>query len=105
MDRVHSHLPIGICMDSIHSNLPNRQFVYVGVCGYQKRKGQINMLPIIIGLVIAGYTGYLIYRQVKNAKAGNFCGSCGGCPSARTCGEFKESKDMKDMNIYSSGLK
>lgn len=65
----------------------------------EKQKGEIYMLPIIIGLVIAGYVGYLIYRQVKNVKAGNFCGSCSGCPSAINCGEFKESKDNEGRQI------
>lgn len=47
------------------------------------------MAAIVIGLAIASYTGYLIYRQVKNARNGQFCGSCSGCPSAKTCGVIK----------------
>ncbi|MDD2190426.1 MAG: FeoB-associated Cys-rich membrane protein [Eubacteriales bacterium] len=43
------------------------------------------MAKIVIGVIIAVYVGYLIYRQVKNIKARNFCGSCCGCPSAKSC--------------------
>lgn len=50
------------------------------------------MPAIIIGLLIAGYSGYLIYRQIRNAKEGNFCGTCSGCPSAKACGQFKKDK-------------
>ena len=51
------------------------------------------MEAVLIGLVIAGYSIYLVYRQIKNAKAGNYCGSCTGCASAKTCGQLKESKE------------
>ena len=50
----------------------------------------INMAGIIIGLIIAAYTGYLVYRQVKNVKAGNYCGHCSGCPTARSCAQYKD---------------
>ena len=53
------------------------------------------MPGIIIGLVIAGYTGYLIYRQINNVKKGNFCGNCSGCPSSKSCGEFKDIETLK----------
>ncbi|NLZ45476.1 MAG: FeoB-associated Cys-rich membrane protein [Clostridiales bacterium] len=48
------------------------------------------MAGIIIGLIIAAYTGYLIYRQLKNVKAGYYCGNCSGCPSSKSCGQYKE---------------
>ncbi|HHX54974.1 MAG TPA: FeoB-associated Cys-rich membrane protein [Clostridiales bacterium] len=47
------------------------------------------MAGIIIGLAVAVYTGYLIYRQVKNAREGNFCGNCSGCPSAKNCEQLE----------------
>ncbi len=51
------------------------------------------MLAIVIGVVIAGYTGYLIYRQVKNLKAKNYCGHCTGCPSAIACSSIKKASE------------
>ncbi len=77
------------------ANLSNR------VASSSHRKGQINMEAVLIGLAIAGYTVYLIYRQVKNARAGNYCGSCSGCSSAKTCGDFKEPKESKGLNLGS----
>lgn len=65
--------------------------------GGLKQKGVINMAKIIIGLLIAGYTGYLIVRQVKNAKAGNFCGSCSGCASAKSCEQSEHDKENKEQ--------
>jgi|LSQX01.2.fsa_nt_gb Fe-S cluster biogenesis protein NfuA len=53
------------------------------------------MAIIIIGLLIAGYTGYLIVRQIKNMKAGNFCGGCSGCPSAKRCEQFKDDEERE----------
>ncbi|NLC45453.1 MAG: FeoB-associated Cys-rich membrane protein [Clostridiales bacterium] len=53
------------------------------------------MPTIIIGLVIAGYTGYLIYRQISNVKKGNFCGNCSACPSSKRCGELKNIETIK----------
>lgn len=50
------------------------------------------MSAIIIGLAVSGYTGYLVYRQIKNTKEGNFCGNCSGCPSAKSCGQLKTDK-------------
>ena len=58
------------------------------------------MPGIIIGLVIAGYTGYLIYRQINNVKKGNFCGNCSGCASAKSCGEFKDIEKRKQGLYY-----
>ncbi len=51
----------------------------------------MKAITIIIGVLIAVYVGYLIYRQIKNVKAGNYCGSCSGCPSANECGPGKSS--------------
>lgn len=48
------------------------------------------MVELVIGLGIVGYTAYLVYRQVKNFKEGNYCGSCSGCPSAKSCGKLKD---------------
>lgn len=43
------------------------------------------MASLIIGILIAGYCGYIIYREVKKKKNGGGCsccgGSCAGCSS------------------------
>lgn len=36
-------------------------------------------MEIIIGLLILAYTGFVIYKKVKDTKAGKSC--CGGCTS------------------------
>jgi len=35
------------------------------------------MVGIIIGVLIVGYTGFIIYKKSKDLKAGKTC--CGGC--------------------------
>jgi hypothetical protein len=47
------------------------------------------MIGIIIALLIAIYSGIVIYKKYKDVKAGKFC-SCGceNCPSK--CKEFKK---------------
>lgn len=57
------------------------------------KKEVVFMIAYVIGAVIVGYTGYLIYRQVKNVKEKNYCGHCAGCPSAKACSSMK--KEMK----------
>ena len=79
-------------MASIGFSLSNSKSIYVSIVGKvlidgTEQKGAIDMATIVIGLVIAGYTGYLIVRQVRNVKAGNFCGSCSDCASAKSCGQ------------------
>jgi hypothetical protein len=64
-----------------------------------KQKGEINMAKIIIGMIIAGYSGYLIFRQIKNMKAGKFCNSCTGCVSANSCGQFEHDKGNKGQQL------
>ncbi|NLJ90545.1 MAG: FeoB-associated Cys-rich membrane protein [Clostridiales bacterium] len=53
------------------------------------------MEGIIIGLLIVAYTIFVIRRQVKNIKAGNYCGSCSSCGSAKTCGQLNKMKESK----------
>ncbi|MDF2609437.1 MAG: FeoB-associated Cys-rich rane protein [Lachnospiraceae bacterium] len=43
-------------------------------------------MEIVIGGIIAIYAGFVIYKKIKDAKAGNFCGgSCGNCSSEVKC--------------------
>ena len=55
-------------------------------------------IKIIIGTIIALYLGYLIVRQVRNMKAGNYCGSCSGCSSVNRCSIKKAKKDLNQPN-------
>lgn len=43
-------------------------------------------MSYIIGALIAIYAGYVIYKKVKDMKAGKFC-NCGSkdCPSKSKC--------------------
>ncbi|NLP17046.1 MAG: FeoB-associated Cys-rich membrane protein [Clostridiales bacterium] len=44
-------------------------------------------MSYIIGSLILGYTGFVIYKKVKDVKAGKSCCSgCSGCPSREKCG-------------------
>ncbi len=43
-------------------------------------------MPYIIGALLALYTGYVIYKKVKDIKAGKFCScGCSDCPSKSKC--------------------
>jgi len=53
----------------IVSQLPNKYLL----------KGGFAMPGIIIGILILGYTGYVIYKKGRDLKAGKSC--CGGCSS------------------------
>lgn len=57
------------------------------------------LIRIIIGLIIGAYVAYLIVRQVRNAKAGNYCGSCSGCPSAACCASKKRDNDSHKVQL------
>lgn len=56
------------------------------------------MLKYLIGVVIAAYVIYLVYRQVKNFKNKNYCATCSGCPSASSCGQFKDDTQSYDRS-------
>lgn len=58
---------------------------------------------IIIMALVLGYCAYVIYREVKNAKAGihtgcGGCSGCSGCPGGcGNCGiKFKSMSDLPD---------
>jgi len=43
-------------------------------------------MPYVIGAAIAIYVIYIIYKKVKDIKAGKFCScGCGDCPSKEKC--------------------
>jgi hypothetical protein len=39
------------------------------------------MVGIILGVLIVGYTGFVIYKKTKDVKEGKSC--CGGCSSCQ----------------------
>jgi hypothetical protein len=44
------------------------------------------MTGIVIGVLILGYTGFVIYKKTKDMKAGKTCcGGCSSCPSKGKC--------------------
>ncbi|HHU70433.1 MAG TPA: FeoB-associated Cys-rich membrane protein [Clostridiales bacterium] len=44
------------------------------------------MVPYIIGALILGYTGFVVYKKAKDVKAGkSCCSSCSGCPIEGKC--------------------
>lgn len=46
------------------------------------------MTELIIGAVIIGYSGFVIYKKVKDLKAGkSCCGGCSGCGARDKCGK------------------
>lgn len=43
-------------------------------------------MEVIIGLLIILYAGFVIYKKVKNIKAGKYCScGCSDCPSKMKC--------------------
>lgn len=42
------------------------------------------MVAILLGVMIALYSGWVIYRKMKDAKAGKFCScdDCGDCSAS-----------------------
>lgn len=43
-------------------------------------------VTIIIVALIVLYVGYVIYKKIKDIKAGKFCNcGCSDCPSSRKC--------------------
>lgn len=57
------------------------------------------LTQIIIGLIITGYVIYLIRRQIRNAKAGNYCGSCSGCSNANRCSQKKSDNSPHKIQL------
>lgn len=55
----------------------------------RKSRGErVNMVPtIIISVILAAIVGLIIYRLVRDAKAGR--GGCAGCDYADNCGAAK----------------
>ncbi len=45
------------------------------------------MAPYIFGAIILGYTGFVIYRKMKDAKEGKSCcdRGCSSCPAKGKC--------------------
>lgn len=40
---------------------------------------------IVLGIIFI-YAGFIIYKKVKDIKAGKYCScGCGDCPSAKRC--------------------
>lgn len=57
-------------------------------------EGEGLMAGIILGVLIIGYTGFVIYRKAKDVKAGKSCCSgCSSCPAKDRC-----NKDDKDVD-------
>jgi len=53
-------------------------------------KGGIIMVPYIIAGIILLYAAFVVYKKIKDFKAGKTCGcGCASCPSKGKCGEFK----------------
>lgn len=43
-------------------------------------------MSYVIGTLIAMYAGFVIYKKVKDVKAGKFCScGCGDCPTKSKC--------------------
>lgn len=48
------------------------------------------MVPYIIAGIILLYAAFVVYKKIKDFKAGKTCGcGCASCPSKGKCGEFK----------------
>ncbi len=46
------------------------------------------MVEFVIAAVIIGYTGFVVYKRVKDLKAGkSCCGGCSGCAAKEKCGK------------------
>ncbi len=46
------------------------------------------MAELVIAVVILGYTGYVIFKRVKDLRAGkSCCGGCSGCAAKEKCGK------------------
>jgi hypothetical protein len=44
------------------------------------------MPTIVLAILIASYSGYVIFKKIKNIRAGKFCsGSCGNCSLSNQC--------------------
>ncbi len=50
------------------------------------------LIEVLLGVAIFSYTGYVVYKKVKDLKAGKTC--CGGCSSCSNC-SIKENCDKK----------
>jgi attachment p12 family protein len=55
-------------------------------------------MPYIIGGILVLYTGFVLFRLIKNAKKGKFCSGCSGCSSAGNCSEYKKSSGKEFSN-------
>jgi hypothetical protein len=50
---------------------------------------------IILGVIII-YSGFVIYKKVKDMRNGKFCsGSCDGCSSMKNCSVESEKDNKK----------
>lgn len=50
---------------------------------------------IILGVIII-YSGFVIYKKVKDIRNGKFCsGSCDGCTSMKKCSAESEKNNKK----------
>lgn len=48
------------------------------------------MVGYVIGALILGYTGFIIYKKTKDIKAGkSCCGGCSSCGSKDKCHEIR----------------
>lgn len=46
------------------------------------------MVELFLGILIIGYTGFVIYKKARDVKAGKSCCSgCSTCPSSQKCSE------------------
>jgi hypothetical protein len=62
-------------------------------------------MPYIIGALIIAYAGYVIYKKIKDIKAGKFCScGCGDCPSKAKCSgtDTYQNSDKVKNSITSS---
>lgn len=45
-------------------------------------------MPYVIGALIIAYTAFIVYKKVKDIRAGKSCCSgCSGCPAREKCGQ------------------
>jgi hypothetical protein len=65
-----------VCVCAAHTNL-----IYAISSAEMRR-----IMPYLLGALIAIYAGYVIYKKVKDIRAGKFCScGCSDCPTKIKC--------------------
>ena len=57
-----------------------------------------NGVWYILAALIMGWTGFCIYKWIKNRKRGGCGCGCTGCPHSGKCDGKKEGKKKSDFN-------